>query len=76
MALAFTGLSFGVIFGPPFGGIMYQLVNKTAPFLTICFFTLIDGCRYDKNHKYRVIISVNTAKKIFFRPIVNYDASH
>lgn len=46
MAYAITGLSLGVVIGPPFGGFMYEFFDKKSPFLVICFLTLIDGCEY------------------------------
>lgn len=37
--------SFFVLFsGPPFGGVMYQFVGKTAPFLILACLALGDGC--------------------------------
>lgn len=33
--------------GPPFGGIMYQFVGKTAPFLILACLALGDGCKIE-----------------------------
>uniref|UniRef100_T1IIX5 Major facilitator superfamily (MFS) profile domain-containing protein n=1 Tax=Strigamia maritima TaxID=126957 RepID=T1IIX5_STRMM len=43
MGLALGGLALGVLIGPPFGGIMYQFVGKTAPFLILAALALGDG---------------------------------
>ncbi|XP_040575533.1 synaptic vesicular amine transporter [Lepeophtheirus salmonis] len=44
MGIALGGLALGVLIGPPFGGIMYQFVGKTAPFLVLAMLALLDGC--------------------------------
>ena len=41
IALAF--ISFGSLFAPPFGGILYQFAGKTVPFLILASICLIDG---------------------------------
>ncbi|KAL8561758.1 hypothetical protein ACOMHN_010693 [Nucella lapillus] len=41
IALAF--ISFGCLFAPPFGGILYQFAGKTVPFLILASICLIDG---------------------------------
>ncbi|KAK7004157.1 vesicular acetylcholine transporter-B [Biomphalaria glabrata] len=41
IALAF--ISFGCLFAPPFGGILYEFTGKTAPFLILALVCLIDG---------------------------------
>ena len=43
MGLALGGVALGVLIGPPFGGIMYQIAGKTAPFLMLAFLALGDG---------------------------------
>jgi len=43
MGIALGGLALGVLIGPPFGGIMYQFVGKTAPFLILACLALGDG---------------------------------
>nr|CAG4644219.1 EOG090X0BG9 [Lepidurus arcticus] len=43
MGIALGGLALGVLIGPPFGGIMYQFVGKTAPFLILAGLALLDG---------------------------------
>lgn len=43
MGIALGGLALGVLIGPPFGGIMYQFVGKTAPFLILAGLALGDG---------------------------------
>jgi DHA1 family solute carrier family 18 vesicular amine transporter 1/2 len=45
MGVALGGLAMGVLIGPPFGGIMYQFVGKTAPFLILACLALGDGCK-------------------------------
>jgi len=44
MGIALGGLALGVLIGPPFGGVMYEYVGKTAPFLILAFLALADGC--------------------------------
>lgn len=46
MGIALGGLALGVLIGPPFGGIMYEFVGKTAPFLILACLALGDGCKY------------------------------
>jgi DHA1 family vesicular acetylcholine transporter-like MFS transporter 3 len=41
IALAF--ISFGCLFAPPFGGILYEFAGKTVPFLLLALLCLIDG---------------------------------
>ena len=41
IALAF--ISFGCLFAPPFGGILYEFTGKTVPFLILALVCLIDG---------------------------------
>lgn len=45
MGIALGGLALGVLIGPPFGGVMYQFVGKTAPFLILACLALGDGCK-------------------------------
>ncbi|CAL8105714.1 unnamed protein product [Calicophoron daubneyi] len=40
---ALSGLAMGVLVGPPFGGILYQFINKEAPFLILATLALLDG---------------------------------
>ncbi|TPP67435.1 Synaptic vesicular amine transporter [Fasciola gigantica] len=40
---ALSGLAMGVLVGPPFGGICYQFINKSAPFLILASLALLDG---------------------------------
>ncbi|KAK4876335.1 hypothetical protein RN001_012757 [Aquatica leii] len=42
MPLAFGGIALGVLVGYPFGGITYQYLGKTAPFLLIAFFIVLN----------------------------------
>lgn len=44
MAIALGGLALGVLIGPPFGGIMYEFVGQSSPFITLALFALLDGC--------------------------------
>ncbi|BFZ03863.1 hypothetical protein BsWGS_06902 [Bradybaena similaris] len=41
IALAF--ISFGSLFAPPFGGILYEFAGKTVPFVILALVCLIDG---------------------------------
>ncbi|KAK9874979.1 hypothetical protein WA026_005795 [Henosepilachna vigintioctopunctata] len=43
MGIALGGLALGVLIGPPFGGIMYEFVGKSAPFLILSALALADG---------------------------------
>lgn len=44
MAFALGGLALGVLIGPPFGGIMYEYIGKSSPFIVLAMFALADGC--------------------------------
>ncbi|KAI2803213.1 hypothetical protein BLOT_007336 [Blomia tropicalis] len=44
MAIALGGLALGVLIGPPFGGLMYEFVGKSSPFIILAMFALMDGC--------------------------------
>ncbi|XP_073813729.1 vesicular monoamine transporter isoform X2 [Musca autumnalis] len=43
MGIALGGLALGVLIGPPFGGVMYEFVGKSAPFLVLSVLALGDG---------------------------------
>ncbi|XP_030842212.1 synaptic vesicular amine transporter isoform X2 [Strongylocentrotus purpuratus] len=43
MGFALAGLALGVLIGPPFGGVMYEFVGKTSPFLILAILALFDG---------------------------------
>ena len=44
MAIAMgVGLALGVMIGPPYGGVMYEYVSKSAAFLVLAAVTLLDG---------------------------------
>ncbi|XP_067627523.1 synaptic vesicular amine transporter isoform X2 [Eurosta solidaginis] len=43
MGVALGGLALGVLIGPPFGGVMYEFVGKSAPFLILSALALGDG---------------------------------
>ncbi|XP_033109746.1 chromaffin granule amine transporter-like [Anneissia japonica] len=43
MGIALSGLAFGVLIGPPFGGFMYDFVGKESPFLVIAGLALLNG---------------------------------
>ena len=44
MAIALGGLALGVLIGPPFGGIMYEFIGKSSPFVVLALLALLDGC--------------------------------
>lgn len=46
MGIALGGLALGVLIGPPFGGVMYEFVGKSAPFLILSALALGDGREY------------------------------
>ncbi|VDN99271.1 unnamed protein product [Rodentolepis nana] len=41
--IALSGLALGVLVGPTFGGIVYQFVDKRAPFLILAVLALLNG---------------------------------
>ncbi|OAF67436.1 Monoamine transporter [Intoshia linei] len=43
MSLAMSGLALGVLIGPPYGGILYQFVGKSLPFVILAILALFDG---------------------------------
>lgn len=43
LGIAQAFISFGCLFAPPFGGILYQFAGKTVPFLLLAFVSLFDG---------------------------------
>lgn len=49
MGIALGGLALGVLIGPPFGGVMYEFVGKSAPFLALSALALGDGCKHQYN---------------------------
>lgn len=53
MPLAFGGIALGVLIGYPLGGIAYQLMGKSAPFLVISLFVIINIG--ETNHKYSCV---------------------
>ncbi|XP_022910038.2 synaptic vesicular amine transporter [Onthophagus taurus] len=42
MPIAFGGIALGVLIGYPLGGVAYQFIGKSAPFLIIAFFIIIN----------------------------------
>lgn len=54
MGIALGGLAMGVLIGPPFGGVLYDFVGKSAPFLILAFLALFDGrkCTSKKFRKF------------------------
>lgn len=46
MAIALGGLALGVLIGPPFGGVMYEFIGKSSPFVVLALLALMDGCKY------------------------------
>lgn len=45
MAIALGGLALGVLIGPPFGGVMYEFIGKSSPFIILALLALLDGCK-------------------------------
>ena len=43
MAIALGGLALGVLIGPPFGGILYEFIGKSAPFVILAILAILDG---------------------------------
>lgn len=46
MGIALGGLAMGVLIGPPFGGVLYDFVGKSVPFVILALLALFDGCEY------------------------------
>lgn len=44
MAIALGGLALGVLIGPPFGGVMFEFIGKSSPFIILAILALLDGC--------------------------------
>ena len=44
MGIALGGLALGVLIGPPFGALLFQMWGKSAPFLILAVLALVDGC--------------------------------
>ena len=57
MGIALGGLALGVLIGPPFGGVMYEFVGKSAPFLILSALALGDGCKYIKSTRDVILIT-------------------
>lgn len=53
MGIALGGLALGVLIGPPFGGLMYEFVGKSAPFLVLAALALGDGRKLCSNLNFR-----------------------
>ncbi|GAU94301.1 hypothetical protein RvY_06099 [Ramazzottius varieornatus] len=43
MGIALGGLAMGVLIGPPFGGVLYDFVGKSVPFVILALLALFDG---------------------------------
>ena len=43
MAIALAFISFGCLFAPPFGGLLYEFAGKALPFVILALIALIDG---------------------------------
>ena len=43
MAIALAFISFGSLFAPPFGGLLYEFAGKALPFVILALIALIDG---------------------------------
>lgn len=46
MGIALGGLAMGVLIGPPFGGVLYDFVGKSVPFVILALLALFDGGMY------------------------------
>lgn len=60
MGIALGGLALGVLIGPPFGGVMYEFVGKSAPFLILSALALGDGRKTNNNHIYKFFSSISS----------------
>ncbi|CAG0902810.1 unnamed protein product, partial [Darwinula stevensoni] len=45
MGIALGGLAFGCVVGPTFGGVMYEFVGKSSPFIVLAGLALADASR-------------------------------
>nr|WAS27828.1 putative vesicular monoamine transporter-like protein [Apostichopus parvimensis] len=43
VGFALSGLAFGVFIGPPFGGVMYEFLGKSAPFYILSMLAFFEG---------------------------------
>ncbi|KAJ8026111.1 Synaptic vesicular amine transporter [Holothuria leucospilota] len=43
VGFALSGLAFGVLIGPPFGGVMYEFFGKSAPFYVLSMLAFLEG---------------------------------
>lgn len=62
MGIALGGLALGVLIGPPFGGVMYEFVGKSAPFLVLSALALGDGCKC----KYSLFFLAKNSNILYF----------
>lgn len=56
IGISLQGLALGNLFGPLFGGIMYELFGKTEPFLILAAISLIAICKNFTIWKLKIII--------------------
>lgn len=73
MGVALGGLALGVLIGPPFGGVMYEFVGKTAPFLILSVLALGDGCMsflFKMSIKFKRFLSVVVLQLLMLQPAV------
>lgn len=59
MGIALGGLALGVLIGPPFGGLMYEFVGKSAPFLILSALALgdIGESTMERSQNYLICLS-------------------
>ncbi|OXU28083.1 hypothetical protein TSAR_013882 [Trichomalopsis sarcophagae] len=79
MGIALGGLALGVLIGPPFGGLMYEFVGKSAPFLILSALALGDGFfhhsvifRYVAKANHYAILSISVLQLLMLQPSVVY----
>lgn len=46
IAFALSGLAFGTLVGPTYGGVLYELWGKKVPFLILSSLALSGACEY------------------------------
>jgi DHA1 family solute carrier family 18 vesicular amine transporter 1/2 len=65
MGIALGGLALGVLIGPPFGGVMYEFVGKSAPFLVLSALALGDGCKYKEHRLLSFVVDTDFRMRMY-----------